>query len=98
MTHLESGDTFMLSVPYMNTSSRFLQQAVEISMSLPYYQTNSIRGDYCHGPQRAALSGSVGNPFDRVCPPTTSGDLQPGLTAEQTRLLNDGRGRDAREP
>ena len=41
-------------------------------------QTPAAGGDHCHGPQRAALRlGSVGNPFDRVWPPTTSGHLQP---------------------
>ena len=31
----------------------------------------------CHGPGQLRSLGSVGNPFDRVWPPTTSGDLQP---------------------
>jgi hypothetical protein len=43
-----------------------------------YYQPNSSRrgGPLSRPPAGCAL-GSVGNPFDRVWPPTTSGDLQP---------------------
>ena len=32
-----------------------------------------------------ALGGSVGNPFDRVWPPTTSGDLQPIFSCVDSR-------------
>ena len=42
-----------------------------------YYQPNpSRRGGPCHGPPAGCALGSVGNFFDRVWPPTTSGYLQ----------------------
>jgi hypothetical protein len=50
---------------------------------------------HCHGPQRTrscsnkhthgCALGSVGNPFDRVWPPTTSGDLQPIFSCVDSR-------------
>lgn len=51
-----------------------------------YYQPNSSRrgGPLSRPPAGCAL-GSVGNPFDRVWPPTTSGDLQPIFSCVDSR-------------
>jgi hypothetical protein len=58
-----------------------------------YYQPNSSHrgGPLSRPPAGCALgSASVGNPFDRVWPPTTSGDLQPIFSCVD--LLLDSRG------
>ncbi len=51
-----------------------------------YYQPNSSRrgGPLSRPPADCAL-GSVGNPFDRVWPPTTSGYLQPIFSCVDSR-------------
>ena len=51
-----------------------------------YYQPNSSRrgGPLSRPPAGCAL-GSVGNPFDRVWPPTTSGYLQPIFSCVDSR-------------
>jgi hypothetical protein len=51
-----------------------------------YYQPNSSRrgGPLSRPPAGCAL-GSVGNPFDRVWPPTTSGHLQPIFSCVDSR-------------
>ena len=52
-----------------------------------YYQPNSSRrgGPLSRPPAGCALCGSVGNPFDRVWLPTTTGHLQPVFSCVDSR-------------
>ena len=51
-----------------------------------YYQPNpSRRGGPLSRPPAGCALGSVGNPFDRVWPPTTSGHLQPIFSCVDSR-------------
>ena len=65
---------------------RRMNSAPAICVCSVYYQPNSSRrgGPLSRPPAGCAL-GSVGNPFDRVWPPTTSGDLQPIFSCVDSR-------------
>jgi hypothetical protein len=59
---------------------------VQYSVSSVYYQPNSSRrGGPLSRPPAGCAVGSVGNPFDRVWPPTTSGYLQPIFSCVDSR-------------
>ena len=51
-----------------------------------YYQPNPSRRRWTVSrPPAGCVPGSVGNPFDRAWPPTTSGDLQPIFSCVDSR-------------
>ena len=57
-------------------------------VKIPYHSrqpNSSRRGGPLSRPPAGCALGSVGNPFDRVWPPTTSGHLQPIFSCVDSR-------------
>ena len=65
-------------------SLMFLQLFSRGGVCSVYYQTPAAGGDHVTAPS-GLRSRVCGNPFDRVWPPTTSGDLQPIFSCVDSR-------------